>query len=396
MSATNKNSKGNQNDLVISTQNEKQLSKQQKEFNRLVRKIEALRAEMEQTSSLLANNMDIYLSTLLPLEQQYVDLKTSHLKIWMGFYLQKKGFSKTEKNHLAELMNETIDDIAGINPGPLSEEVREIFEYLNGVNMEELQKDSINEAREDLEAFIKASGLDITLDDLGENATEEDIMRKMFEVQEKMGERQETKEQQQKARRESRKKTRKQQEREDKQKQLEEARTKNIGSIYKQLVKIFHPDLEADPAEKLRKEEIMKQLTVAYENNDLHTLLKLELQWIQKESNNTDKLGDEKLAIYNEVMREQERDLQQELNNLLLNPRFSRLHRFAPHPSLLKTLNFKKEKKEMEKVIKSLSAITSDFESPYGLQYMKELLKARNRSSRQAMIDDDGWIRFFE
>ena len=42
-------------------------------------------------------------------------------------------------------------------------------------------------------------------------------------------------------------------------------------------------DLEPDEELKAGKEELMKQLTVAYENNDHHALLRLELEWLQKE-----------------------------------------------------------------------------------------------------------------
>ena len=41
------------------------------------------------------------------------------------------------------------------------------------------------------------------------------------------------------------------------------------------LVKALHPDREPDEAEKLRKTELLKQVTTAYQANELLTLLRL-------------------------------------------------------------------------------------------------------------------------
>lgn len=151
------------------------------------------------------------------------------------------------------------------------------------------------------------------------------------------------------------KKTKKQLEKEEREKLLEEARTKNISTIYKQLAKAFHPDLELDPELKLQKEELMKQLTSAYDNNDLHTLLKLELSWVQKEENNPDKLSDAKLSIYNEVLKEQVQELENEMNIQLEHPRYQALHTLVSFPGQLKSLNLSHKKAELQAIAKDIA-----------------------------------------
>jgi hypothetical protein len=139
---------------------------------------------------------------------------------------------------------------------------------------------------------------------------QEEIKRLLDEKEAKMG---------------SRKKTIQQLEKEAKEKEIEAARNRSIGSIYKQLAKMIHPDLEQDPKLKMIKGEQMQKLTSAYESGDLHTLLSLELEWLKVEENNLQKLSDEKLGIYNELLKEQVEELQDEINLLPGNPRYFQL-----------------------------------------------------------------------
>jgi len=116
--------------------------------------------------------------------------------------------------------------------------------------------------------------------------------------------------------------SKKQQQREERARQAEEARKKGIAAIYKQLARVLHPDLEPDPERRGRKLAFMQELTAAYRSNDLHTLLRLELQWIEREERDLDRLTDAKLVIYNQVLREQVEELKDEVDNLKYQPRY--------------------------------------------------------------------------
>jgi hypothetical protein len=61
----------------------------------------------------------------------------------------------------------------------------------------------------------------------------------------------------------------------------EEFRKRSIAKLYKQLARVLHPDLEQDRGLQSEKVQLMQELTEAYRQNDLHTLLRLELQWIE-------------------------------------------------------------------------------------------------------------------
>ena len=70
----------------------------------------------------------------------------------------------------------------------------------------------------------------------------------------------------------------------------------------------------------IEKEELMKKVTIAYDNKDLTTLLQLEMQWIYKEQNAA--LSAEKLRVYIEVLREQVNELEVQKYSFYHHPRF--------------------------------------------------------------------------
>ena len=174
----------------------------------------------------------------------------------------------------------------------------------------------------------------------------------------------------------NRKKTKKQIEQEEREKQIEEVRKKSIGSIYKQLAKAFHPDLETDELMKLEKEDKMKQLTVAYEKNDLHTLLKLEMEWIQKESNDPGKLSNDQLSIYNEALKEQVMELEMQIDMMEEHPRYMPLNRYSNEWNALHNINLVREQKELEKIAQSLEEAEPDLQGKNALKCVKEIIES--------------------
>ena len=78
------------------------------------------------------------------------------------------------------------------------------------------------------------------------------------------------------------------------------------------LVKAFHPDLETDEAEKLRKTEIMQKVTQTYQENNLLELLKLQIEFERIDQDHLENLGKEQLTYYNLVLKEQVEELEKE------------------------------------------------------------------------------------
>ncbi|MDI9359100.1 MAG: hypothetical protein QM528_09135 [Phycisphaerales bacterium] len=108
---------------------------------------------------------------------------------------------------------------------------------------------------------------------------------------------------------------------EELQKREEEIKNKDLRSIYFTLAKLLHPDIEQDPEKRIVKEEIMKKVSIAYNQKDLYTLLKIEMDWIQDENRSLATVSDDKLKIYSKILSEQLLDLKAERFEIYNDPR---------------------------------------------------------------------------
>ncbi|MBO2013168.1 J domain-containing protein [Hymenobacter negativus] len=95
------------------------------------------------------------------------------------------------------------------------------------------------------------------------------------------------------------------------QKQLES----NTKTIYRQLARTHHPDLERDPEKQAAKTAQMQRITEAYEADDLYTLLQL-----LAESGPADAEADDVLTRYTRALLQQQTQLKQEMNELKYGP----------------------------------------------------------------------------
>ena len=337
--------------LIISKQQQEVLSKQQQTFNRLVKKIEKLRQELEQTNDILNRKLDFYVKHIYALDQQAIASRKEIVKLLYRFFTDKKLLSKKQKESLREVIIAQLSVVLASEPGEPDDELKKIFKAMEGISYEEAAEEGFGAMKNEMAEMFEEFGFDMNMDEIHSEMSEEEMVKKMAEMQEQLKQQAETKQQKYS----SFKKTKKQAEKEEREKLVEEARTKSISSIYRQLAKAFHPDLEQDEQLKLEKEHLMKELTGAYEKNDLHTLLRLEISWIQKEENNPDKLSDEKLKIYNEALKEQVTELEAEINMLVNHPRYQPLQKYAISPYMLKNLPVEKEKREAENMIKEMA-----------------------------------------
>jgi hypothetical protein len=145
----------------------------------------------------------------------------------------------------------------------------------------------------------------------------------------------------------NKKKTKKQIEEEQKQKLEDELSKKSLRSIYISLAKMLHPDTEINEDQKAEKTELMKKVTVAYDQKDLATLLKLEMEWVNRTADDLQKLTDGKLKLYNKVLSEQVDELEEELCQLKMNPAYTTIFELLNYSSKYAHTLLKTQKKEI-------------------------------------------------
>ena len=357
--------------LVISTQKEP-LNKEQQAFNKLVKQIEKLRLETKKVSMVLDVQLMYYSEHLHPLEQQMIAQNKVLILCYYDIYSNPKFLTKNEIKTLKELMVVELENHFKINENP-DETLKNIFEKISGKSFDKLEEEAFEEMKQGMGNMFDRFGFDMDLSDLHKDMDPSEMALKMAEMesayQDKLSEDQQNRQQ--------RRKTAKQLLQEEKERLMEEARKKNISTIYRQLAKIFHPDLEQDETRKAEKEILMKQLTIAYENKDLHTLLRLELEWINKEEERSTELTTEKLKIYNAVLKEQVQELKQEINMIKMHPRYQPLNTYLDwYEEDIVKINLHDKKAELQMEIDNVEQTVYLLQGSGGLKQTKDTIRA--------------------
>lgn len=365
----------NKQGLVIGEKQQENGSKYQVIFNRLIEQIEKLRKKVTQTEKLLDQQLDYYSKNIYPLELRMLEEKKTLLKLIYPFYKDKNLLSQNQRKTVHAIIRGLLQDVFMQDNTEPDAELQEIFTDIEGVSYDEASEQSFEEMKEQMERAFKSQGVHVDFSDMNKDTDEEEISRRVWEANQKVKEAQAYKKEQKASGKKSKKETQKL----EKERLIEEAKNKNISSIYKQLVKVLHPDLEQDEHKRPVKEELMKQLSIAYKNHDLHALLKLEMEWINMEESNTQHMADDKLKIYNEVLQQQVQDLEHQINLLLHHPRYQPLNNHYGIHRSPKDTDLAAEKENKEETLKTLTDSVNNLSGKNAIREIKELIRLQKR-----------------
>jgi hypothetical protein len=299
--------------LKIAKKQKQVLSKNQQTFNKLIKKIETFEIKIEETKKLALELTSIYSKDITPVEQK---LGNAYFEfaLMLDSYVQKLKLTKIQRIDFDEHIVALCDNaMSYIEPDEQQEALYDKYSEVSyKENLENGKLDLLDQFRDYMEDEM---GVDIG--DFDFDITNEEEARKYAE---KIREQLDKKQLEEEENELNKKKTKKQIEEEQKQKLEEELSKKSLRSIYISLAKMLHPDTETDEKLKSDKTELMKKVTVAYDEKDLATLLKLEMEWVHHTSDNLQELTDEKLKLYNKVLSEQVEELEQEIFHIKMNP----------------------------------------------------------------------------
>lgn len=333
--------------LIFKSGGSATLSPAQVEFNKLMKRLENARSKHAQEQARLDRILATCIRELMPLIDELHRLNfelvihghsalqttklTARRREWFGDLLSgKAGDLLADSSGLTAGQIDTLEKLVGdLGPCRMDQETKEAeadeFDFLRGM----------------LEGAAREAGVDLDLGDLdihGDPAEFERLLHERlaaaagaFEQNPSAG----------KTRK--RKPSKAQLERERKQREIDEAKQRDLKSLYKQLAKALHPDLETDPTLKSHKEDWMKRLTTAYAAGDLRELLRIEMEWLGEESSNLATAGDAKLKVYNMILKEQIAEIKDRTETLVNQPQYFPLRRFMheftgylPEPVLIK------------------------------------------------------------
>lgn len=85
-----------------------------------------------------------------------------------------------------------------------------------------------------------------------------------------------------------------------------------LRTLFRQLASALHPDREADPLQRARKNALMGEANAAYGRKDLVTLMQLQLRAALVEAGAVARMADDRLAALTVLLKQQVADLERE------------------------------------------------------------------------------------
>ncbi len=275
-------------------------SRARKQFNALVQKLEAERAELAHWRSHLPGIRAIADGTLVPLLQAF-DACQRNLLLLYDKSWSNKLLGKRDREKLSDLICNTAMDV--MQAGGDDDVVKAIYDRhsLAFFKLGDLGADQA-----ELTAMFSA-GLGIELDENTDFSSPHAIMDA---IRAKMEEEARAHEAAQEARR-TRPNAR------EARRQAEEVKLQqSVRDIFRKLASALHPDRETDPVERTRKNALMQRVNVAYAANDLLGLLELQLEVEQIDQAGLNDMGDERIRQFNRVLERQVEDMRNDIDGL--------------------------------------------------------------------------------
>lgn len=315
--------KDTDNQLVYIPKTEKKpLTKAQETFNRLNKRVAKLKELMEKDKLRLESILTVFRREITPLDQRTAEVRMS-MAMKLSELADRWKLSPRQFEDMQIAIVCLFDQaFQVIEPDQAQQDV---YNRWSGSNYaEEIEEEKTEMADFMSKQFKDMFGVEVDFRQFEDDP--EAFARFQAEMQDKFGE--EGHFGQSDPFQASRKKTKKALEREAREKKAAEQQRKSLRGIYMSLVKLLHPDRAKDDKERLEKEEAIKMVTKAYEEKDLPSLLRMEMQWLADATENLEKLSDEKLGWYNASLREQVRELEAARFLLKRDPRYEPISRY--------------------------------------------------------------------
>lgn len=348
------------------------LSPAQKTFNRLKKKVALLQEEIQKVQKRLDEALAFYYGYFVSDRKEFLNVCTEFIKILYQFYKNKpKALTKKERAMLKEVILDKITDILeSITFNEVDPEIRTIFKEMEGMDYEKMASNQLNSFKQEMEHLFEDHGLEVDLSKIDLADDEEKIKYKILEAMKDAAEIAMEKEEPR-----LKPKSKREIQKEMKAQELENLRKNGLGSIYKQLAKVFHPDLEQDPEQRVEKEKLMKRLTNAYENDDLHTLLSLEMEWMNRSNQNKNMKSDDQLKIYNSILKDQIDALQQNLQIILFDIRYMPIHPWAEEVASSGCIVLQMEHRKLQRDIHEFQHLIRNLKGRGGEEILKSILQ---------------------
>ena len=377
--------------VVVAVSKEVAFSRAQKSFNRLKKRVEKLKRDGERMRADLDDSLSFFHGQVEPARKRSHSILCECVKLLYGFHeAPPKSLSARECRLLKEMVIDTgAQALEQSSRDERDPAISAIYRELTGEDFDDELDDELNRQREQMEEELKEVGIDIDFSDVD---MQQDHVSLKQQLAEKFAEAMQMREGQEPTTQKARKKTKKQIEKEQKEALILERQQQGVASLYKQLVKMAHPDHEQDPVIKQEKEAFLKRVTVAYEKRDLCELLSLELEWMQRSDEQETgvierQIGeDELLEAYNSMLKEQVRELNHSLQAMPSSLRYFEIASFGDDPVSI-MIGMRDKLKTIEKQRSLYTKIVDQLRGRAPVRSLGQIL--RDYSQELSMVEID-------
>jgi hypothetical protein len=244
--------------LTIRPTAERPLSKEERAFNRAVAKVQALRVRFDEEKRQLDRALLFQAAELRPRLERVTALRTALVRGFSPF-LDDRRLKPAQEQTLRAILEEQLDEVFSHVHSP-DADLKALFERLHGVGYAEAVQSELEEARSGMAAIFDELGVNVDVPELHPDMNEEDLAAAAAQLADGMRRAEEQRTSQAASHRKATKRERREDERI---RRFEQLRKDNIGSVYKRLAKVLHPDLETDPVAREKKSRAMQEVTAA-------------------------------------------------------------------------------------------------------------------------------------
>ncbi len=289
---------------IAPDQGQPHLTKAQKAFNNLIKQVEKKRAQLMAWETAIPAFQQKYARELAPLLEASADMQVEMVHC-LDQVNDQKGLTKAERRMIADLIIELAGTLLAERE---DEKLKALYNKYHHVDYDSQEAADLAHMKD---LFEEMTGFDLG-DDVDLRSPEDVMRRAQEQMQEKLAQ-EEAARQARGEHKAKRKKSAKQIAKEEKQQAEAQQIRLSIREVYRKLASALHPDRETDPQEREHKTSLMQRVNQAYEKNNLLQLLELQLELEHIDQSHINNLGEERLAHYNKILKEQLRELEDEI-----------------------------------------------------------------------------------
>ena len=365
---------------IVSQNQQSTLSKSQKLFNNLIKKIDAERKRLVAWQTMIPLYHQKHASEFAPLTQTFNELRAELVRLFDKASAEKL-FNKNDKAKLKDMISTIAAELIVEND---DEDLKRIYNKHSGGDIDA-------EIKEEKSA-MKAMMQDILGVDLGDDVDFGSPESMMAHVGEKMRQKLEDEEQVRRdyqKRNVKRKRSAKTLAREAKQEAEAQNISQSIREVYRKLASALHPDKEQDALERDRKTALMQRVNIAYNNKDLLKLLELQLEVEQINQAEINNMTEERLKYYNKILTEQSKELRMEVS--AVSDFFRIRFNIAPDVSLSPETAIRSLEDDIKNIKKDISGLKDDLYLFQDLKNLKKHLKLYKIPPKTIFDDESFW-----